>query len=399
MNLLLLRPNKNIISPDYLNLISVFYRHNGEFISVAQHAINQSSINQKILTNIQIPLPPLPEQLLIVSAVEALFSRMDATNQRLNRMPEIIKRFRQSVLASACNGRLVPTEAKLAQKEGRDYESADILLNRILRERKEKLNIDNKKKYKEPITPDISSLPKLPEGWVWSSMDQLLVDILAGKSFKCDERPPSESEVGVVKISSVTWGEFDENESKTCLDPDKIREDFFIKEGNFLFSRANTIELIGACVIVKQISKKLMLSDKILRFSFANVPSEWILINLRSVYGRSEIERLSTGNQLSMRNIGQDRIRQIRIPLPPLSEQHRIASRVNSLFAYANSVEAKVAAAKEKTETLRQSILAKAFSGELVPTEAELARKEGRDFESAEMLLQRINESRVNRNE
>ena len=64
--------------------------------------------------------------------------------------------------------------------------------------------------------------------------------------------------------------------------------------------------------------------------------------------------------------------------------------RIDALFAFADSIEAKVKAAREKTEKLRQSILAKAFSGELVETEAEIARREGRDYETAEVLLERI---------
>ncbi|WP_048158322.1 hypothetical protein [Methanosarcina sp. Kolksee] len=64
--------------------------------------------------------------------------------------------------------------------------------------------------------------------------------------------------------------------------------------------------------------------------------------------------------------------------------------RVDALFAFADSIEAKVTAAREKTEKLRQSILAKAFSGQLVETEAEIARREGRDYETAEVLLERI---------
>lgn len=73
-----------------------------------------------------------------------------------------------------------------------------------------------------------------------------------------------------------------------------------------------------------------------------------------------------------------------------------IVSPVDTLFAFADSVEAKVAAAREKTEKLRQSILVKAFSGELVETEAEIARREGRDYETAEVLLGKIKEERRN---
>jgi len=82
------------------------------------------------------------------------------------------------------------------------------------------------------------------------------------------------------------------------------------------------------------------------------------------------------------------------IALPLLPEQHEIVRRAAALFALADRIEAEVAAAREKTETLRQSILARAFSGRLVPTEAELARREGREYEPALVLLERIRSER-----
>jgi len=83
-------------------------------------------------------------------------------------------------------------------------------------------------------------------------------------------------------------------------------------------------------------------------------------------------------------------VKQFLVPLPPLPEQHEIVRRVDALFALADRIEAEVAAARGKTETMRQSILARAFSGRLVPTEAELARREGREYEPASVLLERI---------
>ena len=68
---------------------------------------------------------------------------------------------------------------------------------------------------------------------------------------------------------------------------------------------------------------------------------------------------------------------------------------MDALFALADSIEAKVSAARERTEKMRQSVLSKAFSGELVETEAELARRECRDYEPADVLLERIKAERV----
>ena len=83
-----------------------------------------------------------------------------------------LKRYRSSVLKSACEGTLVPTEAQLAHDEGRDYEPADCLLDRILVERRVQWASQPKRrgKYKEPAAPDTSALPELPVGWVWATL-------------------------------------------------------------------------------------------------------------------------------------------------------------------------------------------------------------------------------------
>ena len=288
----------------------------------------------------------------------------------------------------------MPTEAELAKAEGREYEPADVLLERILKERREKW--DGKGKYKEPAAPDIDGLFDLPEGWRWIALDQILNTILAGKSFRCDERIPNQDEIGVVKVSAVTWGEFNESESKTCTNSEMIKDDYFIERGDFLFSRANTIELVGACVIVKKINKKLMLSDKILRFNLANIPQEWVLFNLRNKFGRSEIERLATGNQESMRNIGQVRIRQIRIPLPPLDEQHRIVAEVERRLSLCDKMEATITESLQKAESLRQSILKKAFEGKLLNEKELEEARVAPDWEPAGKLLERIKAEKTN---
>lgn len=208
--------------------------------------------------------------------------------------------------------------------------------------------------------------PSIPSTWNWCSFGEIITAIESGKSFKCEERPPLASEVGVVKVSAVTWGTFDEKESKTCLDRAKISSRLFINEGDFLFSRANTIQLVGACVIVRSISTRLMLSDKILRFTFRDSLPEWLLYVLRTPWGRSEIERLASGNQDSMRNIGQEKIRSIRIPLPPLSEQKRLVAEIEKQFTRVDAATRVLEHAQRRIVRFRQAILSQAISGKLL---------------------------------
>ena len=187
-------------------------------------------------------------------------------------------------------------------------------------------------------------------------------------------------------FSAVTWGTYNETESKTITEEERFDQRYLIEPGDFLFSRANTIELVGACVIARKVTKQVMLSDKILRLYFAKVIPEYILWMLRSRQGRNEIERLATGNQESMRNIAQENIRRINVPISPLAEQRRIVASIEQQFT---RLDAGIAALKRVQAALkryRASVLKAAVEGHLT----EQWRVEHPDTEPAPQLLERI---------
>jgi type I restriction enzyme S subunit len=164
--------------------------------------------------------------------------------------------------------------------------------------------------------------------------------IEAGKNLRCEERCPREGERGVVKVSAVTWGHFDDTQSKTLpsdyMPPEKAR----IRQGDLLISRANTIELVGAVALVESEPHALFLSDKILRLVVDKEDKRWIMWFLRSSEGRQQIENSATGNQLSMRNISQEALRQIRLPFPDSTVRHARVQQLEAAFARANRLEA-----------------------------------------------------------
>ena len=152
------------------------------------------------------PLAPLSEQRRIVAEIEKQFTRLDASEAALKRVQANLKRYRASVLKAACEGKLVPTEAELAQAEGRDYEPADQLLKRILSERRARWEAQGKKgKYKEPVAPDLSDLPKLPEGWVWATVDQLASRIQYGTSSKANSDASGIPVLRMGNIRTESW--------------------------------------------------------------------------------------------------------------------------------------------------------------------------------------------------
>ncbi len=343
-------------------------------------------------------LPPLNEQSRIVEKLEELFSDLDAGVTELKAAQKKLGQYRQSLLKAAVEGALTAEW----RNKNKSNETGAQLLERVLKERRirwEEKQLARLKeqgktppkgwqdKYLEPVQPDTTNLPELPEGWVWASVDCLISEIETGKSFKCDEHPPTIDEVGVVKVSAVTWGEYKEQESKTCTDPDRVNDTLFVRPGDFLFSRANTIELVGACVIAEKVTLNVMLSDKILRFILVDGNTKkWLLFLLRSELGRAQIEELASGNQESMRNIGQERIRQISIPLPPSIEIQQILSILDSNFEAAIAQSNAIKVGLKQSAAQRKNILKTAFSGQLVP--------QNPNDESASVLLERIREER-----
>ena len=124
----------------------------------------------------------------------------------------------------------------------------------------------------------------------------------------------------------------------------------------------------------------------------AVISHKYTTLFLNSPIGQDLIFSKQGGVTREGLNYGQ--IRNFIIPVPPLVEQHEIVRRVGSMFNLADTAEKRVAAATVRAEKLTQAILAKAFRGELAPTEAELARREGRFYETASELLTRIKSQR-----
>lgn len=211
----------------------------------------------------------------------------------------------------------------------------------------------------------------LPPGWAWAPLGDLITGIEAGLNVAAIGRAPVAGETGIVKISAVTWGEFDEEQSKTLPATMPIDPRHLIAAGDFLISRANTLELVGAPVIVKKIERRLVLSDKVLRLRFRHGLDRWVELYLKSPAGRVQIESRAQGAQLSMRNISQDKLRKILVPLAPDAERKRILDITNESLSDVDEAEAALNRAlhplKAEVGQLRRSILHAAFAGRLVP--------------------------------
>ena len=162
-----------VIEPDGVHGKWLYYAINAALSTIVEG--NRGSTVRFIrlgdITGCPIYVPSGAEQRTVVAEIEKQFSRMDAGVAALKRVQANLKRYRAAVFKAACEGRLVPTEAELARREGREYVTGGQLLERILAEWRAKWN--GKGKYKEPAAVDAPGLPPITPGWTYASVEQL----------------------------------------------------------------------------------------------------------------------------------------------------------------------------------------------------------------------------------
>lgn len=381
-HLMRLRLADTVIHPNFF----LFYVRGShvvtDYVKEVNHGATRDGINTQQLLALPVVLPPLNEQHRIVEAIETQFTRLDAAVTALKRSQANLKRYRAAVLKAACEGRLVPTEAELAQAEGRSYETASVLLERILAERRRKWEAENpKKRYQEPVAPDTSGLPELPEGWCWVKLDQV-ADISGGltKNSKRDSLPYQLPYLRVanvyadrlaledVQVIGVTKSEVDRVLLK--------KNDLLIVEGN------GSPEQIGRVAIWDGSIEPCLHQNHLIkaRFSHINVVG-YVRYWLLSVGGRDVIMRVASSTS-GLYTLSLSKVSDLVVPLPPLAEQQRIVAEVERRLSLIDQLEKTIEADLVRANRLRQSILKRAFAGQLVPQDP--------NDEPASVLLERI---------
>ena len=401
-----LRPNYDafnyILLSFWLNLFGPSY-----FNRNAQQTVGMASINQKQLRDMPLPIPPRLEQDNIVAKIEELSSKLEVGVAALEKAQAQLKRYRASVLKAACEGRLVPTEAELARKEKRAYEPAEALLERILEERRAawegaelakmvragKAPKNNKwmAKYKEPAAPDTSDLPKLPEGWVWATIEQLASpkprSIQSGP-FGSNLRHSEFQKTGilVIGIDNVQDCNFSMG-AEHRISQAKFKELAKYK-ARPLDVLITVMATVGRCAVVPSDLEPAIITKHVYRITCNhNIVLPYYL--QYALAGGASVR-----NQMFGQVRGQTRpginggiLKKLAIPLPPLNEQKRIVAQIQDSESLIENMLGGIDANLAMANGMRQSILRRAFQGKLVPQDP--------NDEPASVLLERIKTERA----
>ena len=341
----------------------------------------QKTVGLKHLRQFTVPVAPLPEQHRIVEAIESYFTRLDAAVATLERVQRNLKRYRAAVLKAAVEGRLVPTEAELARAEGRDYEPASVLLERILAERRHRWQeAGSLGKYQEPVSPDTSDLPELPGGWCWATVDQLSHEVRYGSSVKAHEE--QERGVPVVRMGNIVDGFLDLTDLKYLLASHDEFPDLLLLPGDLLFNRTNSAELVGKTAVFHGQREPCSFASYLIRVRMLQgAHPDFVCHYINSLAGRAWIASV-VSQQVGQANVNGTKLRACPVPLPPSNEQHRIVGEVDRLLSVAFAMAGAAAADHQRCQRLRQSILKWAFEGRLADQDP--------SDEPATALLERI---------
>ena len=201
-------------------------------------------------------------------------------------------------------------------------------------------------------------------GWARCPVSSFVEELHGGRSVNPAGADEAAGRFRVLKISAVTWGEFNPEESKPVPAMYEPPESHFVRAGDLLFSRANTTELVAATSYVFDTPPNLLLPDKLWRFVWKQPQVVeplfvWWLFQAPSV--RHELGQRATGTGGSMKNISKPKVMSLEVPLPPLPLQKKFSSRATEIRA----VQAEQSASRRRLEHLFQSIQHRAFQGEL----------------------------------
>ena len=342
-----------------------------EYIRAAHGGAGLAHITKGRFEASELPLPPLQEQRRIVAELEKQFTRLEAGVSALRRVQANLKRYRAAVLKAACEGRLVPTEAELAKTGNRkaSFETGEALLARILAERR--YNWQGRGKYKEPIAADTGNLPSLPEGWTWATPDQLSdfgeSAICAGPFgtiFKARDFRPSG--VPIIFLRHVAPGRYLAHKPG-FMDEAKWEELFrpySVFGGELLVTKLG--EPPGVCAIYPEGIGPAMVTPDVMKMTANSLAA--LPMFLMHYFNSQTARDFATGVAFGTTRLRLTLpiFREMPVPLPPLAEQLRIVAEVERRLSVVEELEAVVSANLQRASRLRQSILQKAFIGQLV---------------------------------
>jgi type I restriction enzyme S subunit len=353
--------NNNLLKIKFLNIKPEIVAHwlnsaigKDQLKSITSATTSVAAIYQKQLMALDVPVIPLAEQQQIAQKLDELLAQVDTLKTRLDAIPKILKRFRQSVLAAAISGRLT--------EEWRGINETPIK-NNLLEEISEywatSYKIKNKK-FKAPVIPALENpSDELPESWKNTQIGYIF-DVHVGATPSRAEESFWGGEVSWVSSSEVAFCRIKSTKEKITEEGLKSASTTVHPKGTVMLAMIGQGKTRGQVGIL-DIEACHNQNTAALRIPENYANSMYLYFYLTKQY--EETRRVGSGN--NQQALNKATVQGLPFPLPTLEEQTEIVRRVEQLFVYADQIEQRVKDAQARVNHLTQSILAKAFRGEL----------------------------------
>lgn len=355
----------------------------------------QPNISQGLLKSWPISLPPFNEQKRIVAKIEELFTKLDAGVASLQVAQAQLKTYRQALLKHAFEGKLT---AQWRADNADKLEDAQTLLQRIQTKRQARHQAElaaweaNGKQGQKPrplkelppLTPaELADLPELPAGWAWASMSEVWLESILGKML--DKQKNRGEFKPYLRNINVRWGSFDiDNLLEMRFQADE-HERYGLKEGDLVICEGGEP---GRCAVWKSKSHQGMKIQKALhRVRFPETVNPFFVQKYFELCASSKrLENFFTGT--TIKHLTGQGLAKLPVTICSLAEQNEIIAQLEARLSVVDQVEQTITNALHQSEALHQSILKKAFAGQLVPQDPQ--------DEPASVLLARIRAAKTN---
>jgi len=366
-------------------------------------AVGQRRVPTIYLEKCSVPLPPSKEQQRIVSKLEELFSELDKGIEFFKTAREQLKVYRQAVLKHAFEGKLTEGWRK---KHADELEPAETLLKKIKAEREQRYRqqLDDweqavkvweasGKEGKKPTKPrkakelpplteaELKELPGLPKEWGWIRLGTVIDEPKYGTSKKCSYES---SGIGVLRIPNIVGGAINAEDLKYAIFDDGEKETYSLEEGDLLVIRSNgSVSIVGQTALVKGPDMEYLYAGYLIRIrpNKSVVDNKYLNFLFTAHMLRSQIESKAKSTS-GVNNINSGELQSLINPVCSVVEQQEIVQQIESRISAVEKLEQDIEDGLRQAETLRQSLLKKAFEGRLV-------RQDPND-EPASVLLERI---------
>ena len=318
----------------------------------------QGGINQSFAPNTEVPVAPVDDQRRIVAKLDKILNGANDSLKRLVRISVILKRFRQSVLASACSGRLTADW----RENNHNRERAENIVREIhLRQERDIKTVAQKERIRQIFaSSEKNDSSNLPEGWKFLALRKLCASFDYGTSAKSQ----LSGKMPVLRMGNIQNGEIDWTDLVYTSNEGEIKK-YLLQPNTVLFNRTNSPELVGKTAIYRG-ARAAIFAGYLIRINpFPELDPDYLNLCLNTNYAKEFRQHIKTDG-VSQSNINAQKLGVFEVPFCSLDEQQEIVRRTKKLFILSDQIEARHGKAQQHINRLTQSIFAKAFRGELV---------------------------------